>query len=463
MRSALPKVLHPVGGCAMLGHVLARIGEVNPKASIALVVGHKHELVREYISKDPNLSQMNISFAYQAEQKGTGHAVMVAMDSEWGAKAYASSSAIMVLPGDQPLVTTDLIRQMSEPLAKNMCMRMLTAEVPDSKGYGRVIRRGKQGAVIRIVEEKDATDREREVKEIGTSTYLFQPAFLKASLRRLSNKNAQNEYYLTDTVSIGAAAKRTIDVLKWSNWEDLRGVNQPWELAIASRLLNERLLRQWSEKGVRFIDPASTWVESRVEFGEDVEVEPGVILKGSTRIGQGVKLGARVILTNVSVGDGAVIKAGTIAEDSSIGAKASVGPYAHLRPGSKVGESAKIGNFVELKQTQIGANTSVAHLSYLGDATVGSRVNIGCGFVTCNFDGRVIDGKRKHETVIEDDVFMGSDCQTVAPVRIGKGSYVASGSTITQDVEPESLAIARSRQVNKKDYAKRFRGKDGGH
>lgn len=462
MRSTLPKVLHPVGGCAMLGHVLCRIGEVNEKASIAIVVGHKQESVREYVASIAEFAKMNISFVHQAEQKGTGHAVMVAMDSEWGANAYKNADAIMVLPGDQPLVTVDLIRQMSEPLAKNACMRMLTTEVPDSKGYGRVIRRGKQGAVIRIVEEKDATDRERLVREIGTSTYLFQPAFLKASLRRLSNKNAQNEYYLTDTVAIGAAAKRTIDVLKWPNWEDLRGVNQPWELAIASRLLNERFLRQWSEKGVRFVDPQSTWVDCSVEFEEDVEVEPGVILRGKTKIGQRAKLGARVILTNVEVGEEAVIKAGTVAEDSIIAAKASVGPYAHLRPGSRVGESAKIGNFVELKQTTIGANTSVAHLSYLGDATVGSRVNIGCGFVTCNFDGRIIDGKRKHETIIEDDVFMGSDCQTIAPVRIGKGAYVASGSTITEDVESDSLAIARSRQVNKKDYAKRLR-KDGGH
>ena len=283
---------------------------------------------------------------------------------------------------------------------------------------------------------------------------------MKYGLQKLSNKNAQGEYYLTDLIAQASRSKKKIDVLHWSNPEDLRGVNDPWELAQAGRMLNERCIRDWALKGVKFIHPWATWVDLSVELEEDAVIHPGTILSGTTKVTRGATIGPRCVLKNVAVGKGANVKTGTVGEDSVIGDGASVGPYAHLRPGSVVGADAKIGNFVELKKARIGERTSMAHLSYVGDAEVGKDVNIGCGFVTCNFDGRVIDGERKHRTVIEDDVFLGSDCQTIAPVKIGRGAYMASGSTITEDVEPEAMAIARSRQVNKPGYAKKLRASE---
>ncbi|MBI4925403.1 MAG: bifunctional UDP-N-acetylglucosamine diphosphorylase/glucosamine-1-phosphate N-acetyltransferase GlmU, partial [Bdellovibrio sp.] len=239
----------------------------------------------------------------------------------------------------------------------------------------------------------------------------------------------------------------------WKNSDDVCGVNDAWELAHAQRLMNERVVKKWAMQGVQFIDPWSSWIDVNVELSLGVTIHPGVILRGKTKIGPGSVIGPRSVLTDVVVGREVVIKTGTIADASVIGDYCTVGPYAHLRLDNQIETHVKIGNFVELKKTKIGDYTSIAHLSYLGDAEVGKRVNIGCGFVTCNFDGRIIDGERKHKTIIGDDVFMGSDCQTVAPVTVGQGAYVASGSTITENVEPGSLAIARSRQINKIGYA----------
>jgi bifunctional UDP-N-acetylglucosamine pyrophosphorylase/glucosamine-1-phosphate N-acetyltransferase len=447
-----------IGGRTLLGHVLDRIAEVAPGSSVGIIVGHKAEQVRESVQSDEIASSLKISFILQQTQQGTGHAVKVAMDSEWGEEVYKRDTPVLVLPGDQPVISSELIRQMIEPLPRTHCMRVLTCELEDPKGYGRIVRRGKEGPILKIVEEKDATLREKQIREVGTSTYLFQPGFLKASLRRLSNKNAQNEYYLTDLVSIAVAAKKKIEILKWAHPDELRGINNPWELSLAAKSLNRRILKDLAENhGVRIQDPETTWIDSSVEVGEDVAIGPGVILQGRCKIGKRAQIDSYVVLKNVVVGEDAHVKVGTVAEDSVIESGVKIGPYAHLRPESHIGKNSKIGNFVELKKTKIGEDTSIAHLSYLGDAEVGNRVNIGCGFVTCNFDGRVIDGSRKHKTIIEDEVFMGSDCQTVAPVRIGKGAYVASGSTVTEDVPPGDLAIARCRQVNKPGYASRLK------
>lgn len=459
MRSALPKVLHEIGGQPLLFHILNRISETAPKAPVAIVVGHGKEQVEAAVLAQLDFSKMNITFVHQPEQRGTGHAARCAMDSPWGDAQVRAKNPVLVLPGDLPLIPGSLITQMVEPLGKGGGLRLLTCQLPDPKGYGRVVRRGKKGPVLRIVEEKDANAREKEIHEVAASIYFFHSPFLQASLHRLSDKNAQSEYYLTDLVANASRAKKKVDVLNWQSAEDLRGINDPWELAVAQKFLNERTVKAWAQKGVRFADPWSVQIDSQVELAEDVSIQSGVILHGKTRIRKGAIIGPRVVLKNVLVGEEAQLKVGTVAENSVIGAHAQLGPYAHLRPESEVGEYSKIGNFVELKKTKIGTSTSIAHLSYLGDAEVGSRVNIGCGFVTCNFDGRVIDGQRKHRTVIEDDVFLGSDCQAIAPIRIGKGAYVASGSTLTQSVEPDALAIARSRQVNKAGYASRLRGK----
>ncbi len=457
MFSTLPKVLVPICGRSPLFHILDRVAEALPGGRVAIVVGHQKDFVIEQVKAQKY--NLVIDFVEQAEQKGTGHAVKCAMNSEWGKQSVSQKQNILVLPGDLPLITTELIQDMAEPLKRGSALKLLTAELDDPHGYGRVVRKGKKGAVLRIVEEKDSLPREKLIKEVGLSIYTFNAQFLAAGAEALKNNNAQKEFYLTDLVAVAVSKKRAIETLAWENPADVRGVNNPYELALASSTLNDRIVKKLAMAGVRFIDLNRVRIEPTVKIEPDVTIYPGVILEGSTEISKGVFIGPSVYLKNVFVGEGAEIKAGTIAEDSRIGAGAKIGPFAHLRPESNVGKDAKIGNFVELKKSTIGEKTSISHLSYLGDAEVGKNVNIGCGFVTCNFDGRIIEGQRKHKTVIEDDVFVGSDCQAVAPVTFKRGSFIASGSTITETVEEDSMAIARSRQVNKVGYAKKLKQK----
>ncbi len=457
MKSSLPKVLHPIRGRPLLFHLLDQVLELFPQVSVAIVVGYQHEQIKALIQSESKFQGMDLHWIHQAEQLGTGHAARCAMDSDWGKSQIQSQTPVLVLPGDLPLVHSGLIRSMALPLKKKQAMRLLVCELEDPTGYGRVIRKHKNGPILRIREERDANLKEKLISLVSVSIYLFEPKFLRTSLHRINCKNAQSEYYLTDLIDQAVKRKKEIDLLYWDKAEDVQGVNDLWELAQADRLLNLRMIRQWALRGVRFIDPYSTFIDSSVTFEEGVTVHPGVVLKGKTTVGSGTEIGIRSILKDVEVGQEVCIRAGTIAENSKIGSYSQVGPYAHLRPETQVGLHCKIGNFVELKKTSVGAHTHIAHLSYLGDAVVGKNVNIGCGFVTCNFDGRTIQGERKHKTLIGDGVFLGSDCQTVAPVKIGDGAYIASGSTITQDVPPEDLAIARSRQVNKPGYARRIR------
>jgi bifunctional UDP-N-acetylglucosamine pyrophosphorylase / glucosamine-1-phosphate N-acetyltransferase len=456
MRSAIPKVLTPISGVPLIQHILDRLFEVEPTCDVGIVVGHQKEEVISAISAIfPN---RKIEFIHQEHPQGTGHAVQVAMKSAWGSRQVIERRDVLVLPGDLPLISHELIEEMISPLDKSVSFRMLTAILPNPAGYGRVVRRGKNGSVLRIVEEKDATEREKLIEEVVLSIYTFQSAFLDLHLKHLKNNNAQSEYYLPDLVKIAAERKKKIVTLPWSCVEDVRGVNDPWELALAQKILNNRIVEGWAHRGVRFMDPCTAYIGPEVTFGDQVQVYPGVVIEGATVIGSNVTVGPHVHLKNVVIEDGAEIRTGTVAESSVIRARAKVGPYAHLRPESDVGADSKIGNYVELKKAKIGSSTSIAHLSYVGDADIGSHVNIGCGFVTCNFDGRVIDGSRKHKTTIEDGVFIGSDCQAVAPITIRKGAFVASGSTITDDVEGDALAIARARQVTKPGYAKKLRG-----
>ncbi len=462
MKSPLPKVLHKVGGRPLLFHILDQVLAVFPSAPVGVVVGFGKDQVEAAVRADSRYQTASIDFLVQAEQKGTGHAARCAMDADWGKRMMREKRAVLVLPGDLPLLTSELVRQVGETLGKSAALRLLTCDLSDPAGYGRVVRKGRQGGVLRIVEEKDANLREKAVKEVATSIYLFHGQFLSAGLARLSNKNAQAEYSITDLVSQASRTKKTIEVLKWPDIEDLRGVNDPYELGLAQQLLNTRVVRALARSGVFFRDLSSVWVDSSAVIGVGVSVGPGTWIRGKSVIGAGSSIGAHVVLNDAIIAENVELKHGTVIESSRVEKGAMIGPYAHLRPESEVGPGAKIGNFVELKKTRIGKETSVAHLSYLGDAQVGAKVNIGCGFVTCNFDGRVIEGSRKHETIIEDGVFMGSDCQVLAPIRIGKGAYVASGSTLTEDVPAESLAIARSRQVIKPGYAKKLRQTEKG-
>lgn len=456
MVSTLPKVLHPIGGQPMISHVLDAVSSVVPHVPIAVVVGHGKEKVESVLRSEERWKELDLHTVEQSEPKGTGDAVRCAMNSRWGAKVYEDQCAVLVLPGDQPLISTALIAAMVEPLEK-ASIRMLTCELDDPTGYGRVVRQGKEGPVQKIIEQKDATPKQQSIKEVANSIYLFEPGFLKQELPKLSNQNKQGEYYLTDLIQAAVRKRKKIEVLKWKNSEELRGVNDLWELSAAGRLLRERILKHWALAGVNFIDPSRVEIEASVRLSPGVVVYPGATLQGKTQIGEGTEIGPGCVLKDARIGAYCKIKAGSVIEDSSIGDSCNVGPYAHLRPDSHVGKESKIGNFVELKNSSIGSKTSIAHLSYVGDADVGSEVNIGCGFITCNFDGRVIEGSRKHRTVIEDRVFMGSDCQAIAPIRIGRGAYVASGSTLTKDVEPDALAIARSPQVIKAGYARRLR------
>lgn len=457
MKSEKPKVLHALAGSPMIVHILRHVISVAPRASIAVVVGHGREEVQKALSTAPELKGTDLHYIVQSEQKGTGHAAKCAMESAWGAKQVERKAQILVLPGDLPLIPRALVREMLEPMGRDTALRLLTCDLPDPTGYGRIVRRGKTGPVLKIVEERDANARERLLREVGASIYLFQAAFLRFGLDRLQNRNAQSEYYLTDIISMAAKARKKIDVLKWACPEDLRGINDRWELAQARRMLNQRLVRHWAQAGVDFQDPDSAWIDLDVQLAADVSVGAGAQLLGRTRVAKAAVIGPHVLLRNVEVDAGAEVRLGSVVEESSVGQNAKVGPYAHLRPESHVGPECKVGNFVELKKTRLGAKTSVAHLSYLGDAEVGAAVNIGCGFVTCNYDGRVISGSRKHKTIIEDEAFIGSDCQAVAPIKIGRGAFVASGSTVTEDVEADAMAIARARQVNKTGYARKLK------
>jgi bifunctional UDP-N-acetylglucosamine pyrophosphorylase/glucosamine-1-phosphate N-acetyltransferase len=457
MCSSLPKVLVPVCGRPMLFSSLSQLELAAPNARVAIVVGHLKEMVTEKVRAQK--FKLQIDFIEQSEQKGTGHAVKCVMASEWGKRAVASKENIFVLSGDLPLLSAELVKEMCEPLKRGAAMKLLTAVLNEPSGYGRIVRKSKMGEVLRIIEEKDATGREKLLQEVGLSIYTFQAQFLAAGVESLKNNNAQKEYYLTDLVQIASSKKRPIDTRIWDNVDDVRGVNNPYELSQAGEVLNSRIIREHALNGVRFVSLSNCRVEQTVNIASDVHICPGVILEGTTEIASGAIIGANVVLSNVKVGARAEVKAGTYAEDSVIGDDAKIGPYAHLRPESNVGKKAKIGNFVELKKANIGEGTSISHLSYVGDAEVGAGVNIGCGFVTCNFDGRVIDGQRKHKSIIEDDVFIGSDCQVVAPITLKKGSYIASGSTVTDDVPADALVIARTRQVTKEGYAKKLREK----
>lgn len=461
MRSPLPKVLHEICGTPILLALLRTIARTGI-SEVGIIVGYGRDQVEKVVrtaALDPDLSTLRIEFLIQAEQKGTGDAVRSAMNTAWGRGRTSEKTPILVLPGDSPLIPVELITAMTTPLEKGAPLRLLTCTLPEPKGYGRIVRQGggATGKVLKIVEEKDATVKERKISEVGASIYLFDPKFLAAALPKLNTKNAQGEYYLTDLVAMGAKGKK-VSTLCWDNSEDVRGVNDLWELSLAERTLGLRIIEAHARGGVRFLDPWSVLVEAGVRIGEGVCIHRGVVLRGDTVIGNRVDIGSNTVLRSVRVGDDVELKAGCYIQDSVIGARAKLGPYAHVRPECVIGSGTKIGNFVELKKATIGEKTSIAHLSYVGDAKVGARVNIGCGFVTCNYDGRVINGSRKHETVIGDDCFIGSDCQVVAPIEIGRGAYIASGSTVTRDVEPEALAIARARQENKPGYAKKLKG-----
>lgn len=428
MKSGLPKVLHRLSGRPLIDYPLQlakNLGVDNP----VLVVGHQAELLKA------ELAEWGATFVIQSEQFGTGHALLCAE-----AACRGVSGTLLLLCGDVPLLRQATLQRLLETHRQRQAtVSVLTARVDDPYGYGRIIRNGDQ--LERIVEEKDATPAEKEIREINSGIYAFSAPEVFEALNGVGRENAQGEYYLTDVVALARAGGQTVCAVLADDAEEIIGINDRLQLAEAGAILRQRINREHLLAGVSLIDPATTYIDSGVTIGPDTIIHPGVHLRGTTRIGTECLLEPGVVITDSQIADRVHVKPGTVIAESEIGADCALGPMAHLRPGTVLQGNNKLGNFVETKKAYLDIKAQASHLTYIGDAEVGKNVNIGCGTITCNYDG-----VNKHRTIIEDDVFVGSDTQFVAPVRIGRNSLIGAGSTITRDVPPDSLALSRSEQ-----------------
>jgi len=441
MKSALPKALHLLAGKPLLRHVLDAAAGIGPEHTV-VVVGHQADLVRAAVEG------YDVDIAVQEQQLGTGHAVRQAAGAIKSAKG-----PVMVLCADTPLLRAETLRSLAERHAKRKAaVTLVTAVMDDPSGYGRIVR-GRTG-VARIVEEKDASPAQKRIREVNTGIYCFDGAFLFAALGGITNRNAQNEYYLPDTVALAAKTRRRVEAVTCSDAEEVLGINSRMDLSRAEAVLQTRTNLRWMRDGVTMLDPATVFIGAEAQVGRDTVLYPNVRLEGTTTLGEGCTVYPGVRIVDSSIGDRVTVKDCCVIERSHIADRASVGPFAHLRPETVIDRGARIGNFVEVKKSFIGAESKANHLAYIGDATVGSGVNIGAGVITCNYDGF-----KKHATVIEDGVFVGSDAQLVAPVRIGKGAVVAAGATITRDVPADALAISRVPQEIREGLAARRRGR----
>ena len=433
MKSDRPKVLHPLAGLPLIEHVLRSADRLRATSTV-LVVGHGADDVRAALG-----SRHDLVFAVQSPQLGTAHALMQAEPALRG-----KSGTVLLIYADIPLLQFGTLARLIEThRAARAAATVLTAHLDDPYGYGRIVR-GADGRIARIVEERDASADERALKEINSGIYAFKLGPLFETLKRLASDNAQGEYYLTDVVAAYRQQGLRVETLTLATADELRGVNTRVDLADLSRVMRARKNREVMLAGVTLDDPSTTAIDEDVSIGADTTIGAGARLEGRTVVGGRCRVHAGVRLTDATLGDGATVFDYTVIADSTVAAGASVGPFAYIRPQSEIGEGAHVGSFVELKKTTLGRRSKASHLAYLGDATIGADVNVGAGTITVNYDG-----EQKHPTVIEDGVFVGSDSQLIAPVRIGKGAYVAAGSSITQDVPPDALAISRSRQENK--------------
>ncbi|MFF8312495.1 bifunctional UDP-N-acetylglucosamine diphosphorylase/glucosamine-1-phosphate N-acetyltransferase GlmU [Streptomyces lydicus] len=446
MKSATPKVLHALCGRSLVGHVVAASRELDPE-NLVVVVGHAREQVRAHLAEvDPA-----VRTAVQHEQKGTGHAVRTALE-QLSDSGVVLDGTVIVVCGDTPLLTGETLRRLGEThAADGNAVTVLSAEVPDATGYGRIVREAGTGAVTAIVEHKDATDTQRAIREINSGVFAFDARLLVDALGKVRTDNSQGEEYLTDVLGIVREAGHRVGAAVAADHREILGINNRVQLAEARRLLNERLLERAMLAGVTVVDPASTFVDVSVTFEQDATVHPGTQLLGSTHVGTGAEVGPHARLTDTSVAEGAVVSF-TVAEGARIGAGANVGPYAYLRPGTDLGPKSKAGAYVEMKNASIGEGTKVPHLSYVGDATIGEFTNIGAASVFVNYDGEA-----KHHTTVGSHCRTGSDNMFVAPVTVGDGAYTAAGSVITKDVPPGSLAVARGQQRNIEGWVARKR------
>ena len=432
MHSDLPKVLHPLAGKPLLAHVLETARCLAPER-LCVVVGHGARQVQEQVADD------GIAWVVQHELLGTGHALMQALPR------LAEHGTVLVLYGDVPLIEPQTLRALVQA-ASDGALALLTQQVEDPRGYGRIVR-DERGSVAKIVEERDATARERAIAEVNTGLMAIDRARLEGWLGRLRSDNAQREYYLTDVVAAAVADGVPIEVRHPAGAHECLGVNSKAELATLERRYQMNRAAQLLESGVTLADPARIDVRGELTCGRDVFIDVNCIFEGQVTLGDGVRVSANCILRDVVLGEGAEVRPFTLIEGARIGARARIGPYARIRPGTDLAEEVHVGNFVEVKASTFGRGSKANHLAYVGDAGVGSGVNIGAGTITCNYDGA-----NKHRTVIEDDVHIGSDVQLVAPVTVGRGATIAAGATITEDVPPGGLTLTQKKQVTRPDW-----------
>jgi bifunctional UDP-N-acetylglucosamine pyrophosphorylase / glucosamine-1-phosphate N-acetyltransferase len=441
LKSKHPKVLHEVGGKPLLSHVIAAASRVVSPEHVYVIVGHEADRVREAVRAT------GVNFVRQEPQRGTGHALMCA------APSLAAYDHVIVLSGDAPLIKSETISRLRDfHLQNKAAMTILSAKLADPTGYGRVLRKGKSDEVQAIVEEKSCTPAQRKIQEINSGFYGFAVRSLFENIERLTTTNAHGEYYLTDMAAVLRKARQRVAVVQTPTASEILGSNTRAELAELDRTFRREKIMSMMSAGVTVFYPETCVIDADVEAGPDTVIEPFVQLLGRTRIGADCRIRSYSVIQNSDLGDSVLVRPGCIVDNSRVANGALLGPYSHLRPGSDIGEGAHVGNFVETKKAKLGKGSKANHLTYLGDAQIGAGVNIGAGTITCNYDG-----VHKHTTVIEDGVFVGSDSTLVAPVKLAKGSYVAAGSCITDNVAEDSLAIGRSRQIVKEGWAKQKR------
>ena len=442
LKSKRAKVLHEIGGQPLLRHVIKAAQQVVPAEHIHLIIGHEAESVEAAVAP------MGVNFILQAEQRGTGHAIMCAR------KHVAGYRNILVLSGDVPLIRPETIARVRDfHLGKKAAMTILTAVPPDPFGYGRVIRAGSGSDRVKaIVEQKALTKAQQKAREINSGIYAFATGPLFANIDRLSTSNAHQEFYLTDMAALLVKTKAMVVALKAADPAEVLGANTLAELASLDAAMRMRKCAELMANGVSIYRPETCVIDNDVEIEADTILEPFVQILGRTCIGPDCRIRSFSLITDSQIAGKVLVRPGCVISQSIVAAGAELGPYSHLRPGSEIGERAHVGNFVETKKTRLGRGSKANHLTYLGDSEIGPGVNVGAGTITCNYDGT-----SKHMTVIEEGAFIGSDSTLVAPLRVGKGAYVAAGSTITEDVPPDALALGRSRQITKEGWARRRR------
>jgi bifunctional UDP-N-acetylglucosamine pyrophosphorylase/glucosamine-1-phosphate N-acetyltransferase len=441
MKSALPKVLHGLGGRPLIDHVLRTAESVSP-ATITVIVGHGADAVREELA-----GRRNLQFALQQPQLGTAHALQQAEPVLAG-----RGGTLVLLSGDAPLFSPRTLQRLLDThRGAQAAATVVTATAERPYGYGRIVR--SDGRIARIVEERDASPAERQIKEVNSGIYAFDLAPLFDALRGIASQNAQGEFYLTDLVGIYRRRKLPVETLMVDNVEEIRGINSRTELAEMSAVVRQTKNEELMAAGVTLIDPATTYIEPDVQIGRDTVIHPGAIIEGQTRIGSACEIQGHVRIVDSEIGDRVNVNNFCLIVGARVADGVAIGPFAHLRPESVVEENARIGNFVELKKTTIGPGSKANHLAYLGDTTVGANVNIGAGTITCNYDG-----VNKHRTIIEDGAFIGSDSQLVAPLTIGKGAYVGTGTTVREDVPAGSLSVSAGKQRNIEGWVERKKG-----